>query len=99
MIVTVVWATHDVQDVVPVEVEDGTRLADAVLASGLIAQYRLDPQRVRYAIHGKRAERDAVLASGDRVEILGPLIVDPNVARMRRARAKQKRTTGEPDGH
>jgi putative ubiquitin-RnfH superfamily antitoxin RatB of RatAB toxin-antitoxin module len=89
VIVSVVWATLEVQDVVPVNVESGAKLADAVGASGLIAHYGLDPQRVRYAIHGRRADGDALLAPGDRVEIVGPLIVDPKVARARRARVKR----------
>jgi putative ubiquitin-RnfH superfamily antitoxin RatB of RatAB toxin-antitoxin module len=90
VIVTVVWATRDVQDVVPVEVDRGATLAEAVRASGLLIQYDLDPQRLRYAIFGKRADDDTVLAPDDRVEIVGPLIVDPKVARARRARAKKK---------
>lgn len=90
MIVTVVWATRDVQDVVPVEVDRGATLADAVRTSGLLIQYDLDPQRVRYAIFGQRADIDTVLEPDDRVEIVGPLIVDPKVARARRARAKKK---------
>ena len=94
MIVTVVWATQDVQDVVPVEVERGATLADAVRESGLIAQYTLDLQRVRYAIYGKRAENNTPLAPGDRIEIVGPLKVDPKVARARRARTKEKPPTG-----
>ena len=89
MIVTVVWATQELQDVVPVEVACGATLADAVRASGLIAHYKLDVQRLRYALHGTRAEGDTVLAPGDRVEIVGPLIVDPKVARTRRARVKE----------
>jgi putative ubiquitin-RnfH superfamily antitoxin RatB of RatAB toxin-antitoxin module len=93
VIVTVAWATRDVQDVVPVELERGATLADAVRASGLIAQYGIDPQRVRYALHGARAESDTVVAPGDRVEIVGPLIVDPKVARARRARRKAKPST------
>ena len=88
MIVTVVWATRDVQDIVPVTIAPGATLADAVRASGLIAQYGLDPLVVRYAVFGARAEGDALLAPGDRVEIVGPLIVDPKVARARRARDK-----------
>ena len=89
MIVTVVWATRDVQDVVQVEVDRGATLSDAVRASRLIADYGLDAQRLRYAIYGARAESDAVLSPGDRVEIVGPLVVDPKVARARRARKKE----------
>ena len=88
MIVTVVWATREVQDVVPIEIAPGATLADAVRASGLITQYGLDPLVVRYALSGVRADDNAVLADGDRVEIVGPLIVDPKVARARRARNK-----------
>ena len=90
MIVTVVWASRDVQDVVAVEVERGATLADAVRASGLLEHYQLDPQRIRYARYGARAESDTVLSPGDRVEIVGPLIVDPKVARARRARRKER---------
>jgi len=88
VIVTVVWATREVQDVVPIEIAPGATLADAVRASGLIAQYGLDPLVVRYALYGVRADDNAVLADGDRVEIVVPLIVDPKVARARRARNK-----------
>jgi putative ubiquitin-RnfH superfamily antitoxin RatB of RatAB toxin-antitoxin module len=87
MMVTVVWAGRDVQDMVPVEVERGATLADAVRASGLVTAYGLDAQRLRYAIHGRRTEDDALLAAGDRVEILGPINVDPKAARVRRAKA------------
>ena len=90
MIVTVVWAAPDVQDLVPVEVERGATLADAVRASGLVDRYALDPQRLRYAIYGRRTEDDALLAAGDRVEILRPLNVDPKAARVRRAKAGPK---------
>ena len=94
MIVTVVWAASDVQDVVPVEVERGATLADAVRASGLITRYRLDPQRLRYAIYGRRTQDDALVAAGDRVEILGPLNLDPKAARVRRAKAAPKSHPG-----
>ena len=94
MIVTVVWAASNVQDLVPVEVERGATVADAVRASGLVAQYGLDPQRLRCAIYGRRTEDDVLLAPGDRVEILGPLNVDPKAARVRRAKAGRKSERG-----
>lgn len=87
MIVRVVWATHEVQDVVHVELPPGATLADAVSAAGLVAQYALDPSTLRFAVHGARAEVGTVLTDGDRVEMLGPLKADPKVARARRARA------------
>ena len=94
MIVTVVWAAQDVQDVVAVDVQRGATVGDAVRASGLMAQWKLDPQRDRYAIHGRRADGETGVAPGDRVEILGPLVVDPKVARARRAKAGAKSRRG-----
>jgi putative ubiquitin-RnfH superfamily antitoxin RatB of RatAB toxin-antitoxin module len=94
VIVTVVWAAGDLQDVVPVDVERGATLSDAVRASGLVPQYGLDPRQLRYAIYGRRTQDDAPLEAGDRVEILGPLNVDPKVARVRRARAGPKSARG-----
>jgi len=97
VIVTVVWAAWNVQDMVAVDVERGATVADAVRASGLIGQYGLDPQRLHYAIYGKRTAEDILVAPGDRVEILGPLSVDAKAARVRRAKAAQKseRSRGE----
>ena len=90
MIVIVVWATRDVQDAAPVEIEADATLADAVRASGLVERYALDAQRLRYAIYGRRADGGTRLGPGDRVEIVGPLVVDPKTARARRAKAGQK---------
>jgi putative ubiquitin-RnfH superfamily antitoxin RatB of RatAB toxin-antitoxin module len=86
--VTVVWATPHLQDVVTIELAPGATIADAVRCSGFIAQYALDPATLRFARHGARAAADASLADGDRVEITRPLLVDPKVARVRRARLK-----------
>lgn len=88
MIVTVVFARHDVQDIVPVEMATGATLADAVRSSGLIGQYGLDPAMLKFALFGTRADGGTRLADGDRVEILGPLVADPKVSRARRARAR-----------
>jgi hypothetical protein len=86
--VTVVWATPQLQDIVPVELPPGTAVADAVRRSGLVAQYGLDPATLRFARHGVRAAADACLAEGDRIEITRALLIDPKVARARRARQK-----------
>jgi hypothetical protein len=83
--VTVVWATPHLQDVVAVELTPGATIVDAVRRSGLVAQYGLDPTTLRCARYGVRATADACLAEGDRVEITRALLVDPKVARARRA--------------
>ena len=88
MKVTVVWATPHLQDIVAVELTPGATIADAVRCSGFLAQYELDPATLRFARYGVRAAADACLADSDRVEITRALLVDPKVARARRARAK-----------
>jgi len=86
--VTVVWATPHLQDIVAVELTPGATIADAVRRSGLVAQYGLDPATLRFARYGVRASADACVAESDRVEITRALLVDPKVARVRRARLK-----------
>ena len=94
MIVTVAWATPEVQDIVPVEAESGASVADAVRASGLIARYGLDVSALRFARFGASVEGDTSLAPGDRIDIVRGLIADPKAARARRARLKA--TSGRP---
>jgi len=85
--VTVVWATHAVQDVVPLELPEGATVADAVSRSGLVGAHGLDAGRLACAVHGRRRPATAPLAEGDRVEITRPLLADPKEARRRRALA------------
>ena len=65
---------------VPLALPDGATLGEAVAASGLELEGVSG-----YALHGVRAEADARLHDGDRVELLRPLLVDPKEARRRRA--------------
>ena len=88
VIVHVVWATPDVQDIVPVELSPDASVADAVRHSGLVAHYGLDPASLRYARFGARIDPGARLADGDRVEIVRGLVADPKAARAARARIK-----------
>ena len=89
MKVTVVWATPAIQDGVEVEVPAGATLAEAVDASGLVARYGIDPAQLGFAVYGRRASPEAVLAEGDRIDLTRPLEVDPKTARIARARARQ----------
>jgi uncharacterized protein len=90
MNVTVVWATPDVQDIVPVELPAGATVADAVAQSRIIERYALDAAQLRFAVFGRRAAAEATLADGDRVEITRPLLADPKESRRRRARSASK---------
>lgn len=88
MKVTVVWATPDLQDVVPVNVPAGATAADAVARSGVVARHGLDLARLVVAVFGNRTALDAPLRDGDRVELTRPLVADPKEARRRRALAR-----------
>jgi hypothetical protein len=88
MKVTVVWATPDVQDLVPVAVDAGATVADAVARSGLAAAHALDLAQLGVAIFGRRVGWHTPVADGDRIELTRPLTVDPKEARRARARAK-----------
>lgn len=66
------------------DLPEGARLRDALAAAG----WDQDEEAVAYAVYGVRAEPDAVLRDGDRVELLRPLLADPKDARRRRAQAR-----------
>lgn len=90
MKVTVTWATREVQDSVDVDLPAGATVADAVDASGLVGQYGIDRARLGFAVYGRRAFPETVLAEGDRIDLTRPLEVDPKAARIARARTKQR---------
>jgi putative ubiquitin-RnfH superfamily antitoxin RatB of RatAB toxin-antitoxin module len=85
--VIVVWATSGVQESVPVTLDAGATVADAVARSGLVARYGLDLARLGAAISGRRAAWQTSVADGDRVELTRPLTADPKEVRRLRANA------------
>jgi putative ubiquitin-RnfH superfamily antitoxin RatB of RatAB toxin-antitoxin module len=88
MNVTVVWAAPGVQDVVPVAVDAGATVADAVARSGVVAGHALDLAPLGVAVFGRRVAWHTPLADGDRIELTRPLTADPKEARRARAKAK-----------
>jgi putative ubiquitin-RnfH superfamily antitoxin RatB of RatAB toxin-antitoxin module len=70
---------------------EGSTVADAVRASGLLEEFpEIDLSLNRVGIYGRLAPLDAPLRDRDRVEILRPLRFDPK--ELRRARAGKKRS-------
>lgn len=68
----------------------GTTAAAAAAASGLPLE-GIDG----YAVYGDGVAADAVLADGDRLELLRPLQLDPKEARrLRAARARERQERG-----
>jgi len=85
--VTVAYGAPGVEMLVDLEVAPGATVADAVRLSGVLPRCDVDPARLGYALHGRRAGPDSRLAEGDRVEILRPLLADPKTVRRHRAAA------------
>ena len=83
MKVEVVLALPDAQTLRRLVLPRGSTARDAVVASGLAADFG------KLGIYGKVVPPGTLLREGDRVEIYRPLRVDPKD--LRRARAAKKR--------
>jgi putative ubiquitin-RnfH superfamily antitoxin RatB of RatAB toxin-antitoxin module len=80
--VEVVFALPDRQEIVPVLLEDGATVSDAIEESAIAELFPgWDLHKCRVGIWGRVAERDQRLRAGDRVEIYRPLRIDPREAR------------------
>ena len=84
--VEVVYARPRRQELLEIELPDGSTVASAIEASRLAALFpRDDLATGLVGIWGRIVERDTVLNNGDRVEIYRPLERDPREARRARA--------------
>jgi putative ubiquitin-RnfH superfamily antitoxin RatB of RatAB toxin-antitoxin module len=87
--VEVVYATPAMQDIVAVEIEEGSGAYAAFRASGLADRHPgIAGTEIRLGIFGKSVAHDTKLRDGDRVEVYRLLQVNPKEAR--RARASRK---------
>lgn len=85
--VEVVYALHEVQKVIQVQVEEGATIQQAVAESGLLQDYpEIDlGGRNKVGVWNKLSKLDTTLRDKDRVEIYRPLIADPKEVRRQRA--------------
>ena len=84
--VEVVYALKDKYRRVPLTLEEGASLQQAVELSGLLAEFPdIDLEKNKTGIWGKLAKLDTILRNRDRVEIYRPLIADPKEIRKQRA--------------
>ncbi|MFO7993736.1 MAG: RnfH family protein [Marinobacter sp.] len=89
--VEVAFARPDRQEIVRLQVEEGTTAVEAVRASGIDAIFpEIDPEKDDMGIFGKVIKSPSAheLRQGDRVEIYRPLKIDPKEARLNRAKKK-----------
>ena len=89
--IEVAYARPDKQEIVPVQVAEGTTAIEAVNLSGITAMFpEIDAESIDMGIFGKVIKKpaDHELRDGDRVELYRPLQVDPKQARLNRAKKK-----------
>ncbi|MFB9886529.1 RnfH family protein [Balneatrix alpica] len=94
--VEVAYALPHDQMIIPLQVEEGCTLYQAVQQSGITDYYpEIDPDNAPMGIFGKavRNPKQQALREGERVEIYRPLLIDPKQARANRAaKAKAERS-------
>ena len=87
--VSVAIALAQRQEVVEIELPEGSRVADALRAAPVRERLLgIDAGVLDTGIWSRRCATDTLLRDGDRVEIYRPLAADPKAMRRRRARLK-----------
>lgn len=92
--IEVIYALPEEQELITLDVEQGTTAGQAVKLSGVLEKFpEIDLAKNKLGIFGKAVKVDEVLRDKDRVEIYRPLIADPKESRRKRAEKKEARTT------
>ncbi|MBP54810.1 RnfH family protein [Marinobacter sp.] len=89
--VEVAFARPDRQEIISLNVEEGTTAVEAVKRSGIVAIFpEVDPESDDMGVFGKVIKNPSAheLRDGDRVEVYRPLQIDPKQARLNRAKKK-----------
>jgi uncharacterized protein len=88
--VEVVYATGKFVELIPLTVEQGTTVIEAICQSGIMQIHpELNCHYGNIGIYSRLCTEDTVLKDRDRIEIYRPLIADPKEARRMRA-SRQK---------
>jgi uncharacterized protein len=90
--VSVVYCAPGVEDVTALELPGGSRVADAIAASGIVARHTELAAPLDVGIWGRPVALATPLADGDRVELYRPLTIDPKEARRKRAEVRRRRS-------
>ncbi|WP_101759811.1 RnfH family protein [Oceanicoccus sp. KOV_DT_Chl] len=93
--VEVCYALPNKQQIIALEVAEGTTVFDAAEQSGIVKQFpELDLATAKMGVFGKAVAnpKKEVLSANDRVEIYRPLIADPKeVRKVRAAKVKAEK--------
>lgn len=78
-----------------VSVADGSTIEQAIVASAIDEEPGLPDWRVTgVGVNGQRRRVDDVVAMGDRIELLRPLLADPKADRRRRVERSREQSRG-----
>lgn len=92
MKVEVAYALPDEQVIVPLQVDPGTTVEQAIKLSGLQEKYpEIDLKVNKAGVFGKICKLETPLKEQDRVEIYRKLIADPKESRRKRAEKKDSK--------
>jgi len=99
MTVEVAYAEPDTQVIIPLTVDEGTTLEQAIQQSGVLETFPdIDLAVNKVGVFGKLGKLNQVLRERDRVEIYRKLIADPKAVRKQRAaEGKKMRKGGSTD--
>ena len=91
--IEVIYALPEEQQLLTLDVEQGTTVEQAIKLSGVMEKYpEIDLDKNKVGIFGKITKKDEVLRDKDRIEIYRPLIADPKESRRKRAEKKEAKT-------
>ncbi len=87
MKIEICYALADRQELVALDLPEGTTVMQAVEVSGLLQKYpEIEPGGLnKLGVFAKLVKADTVLRDRDRVEIYRPLIADPKEVRRQKA--------------
>ncbi len=99
MMVEVTYAEPETQVIIPLTVDEGTTLEQAICQSGVLESFpNIDLAVNKVGVFGKLGKLNQVLRERDRVEIYRKLIADPKAVRKQRAaEGKKMRKGGNTD--
>lgn len=92
MRVSVAFATPDRQEVLELDVPEGSTIDEAVALSGIQSRFPdIDLAPLAKGVWYEKKPGDTVLKDGDRVEVYRPLIIDAKESRRLRAQKEKKK--------
>ena len=95
LFVEVAYARPESQVIIPLYVEEGTTIEQAIQQSGVLDSFpEIDLSVNKVGIFGKLSKLEQVLREKDRVEIYRKLIADPKEVRKKRAAEGKKMKKG-----